>query len=287
MITIFTPAYNRSNTLPRLYESLKTQTYGNFEWLIVDDGSRDGTKGIVEKWINESVFPIRYYYQENGGKHRAINKGVKEAKGEWFFIVDSDDYLLDDSLEIIEKWTSEIEKDVNFAGVCGLKVDSKGNVMGPGFLMDCMDENPYKIDYRGDLAEVWKTPVLLDYPFPDYVGEKYCAECLVWFRIGQKYKIRYYNRAIYIADYLEGGLTRNTFFHRKSSPNYTLLTNRETMQYACPWKRRLRAAINYWRFIFYKKFSINDFVKLPWFAYFMIPIGVLASLRDRMLKPKD
>ena len=91
-ITVFTPAYNRAHTLEKLYRSLQRQTFHNFEWLIVDDGSTDGTAKLVNNWqAEENPFPVRYVWQENGGKCRAINYGLELAAGELFFTVDADD----------------------------------------------------------------------------------------------------------------------------------------------------------------------------------------------------
>lgn len=102
MITIFTPTYNRAYRLPNLYKSLQEQTCKDFEWLVVDDGSTDNTSKLFEQWqAEENSFPIRYFKQPNGGKHRAINRGVKEAKGELFFIVDSDDTLSSNAIRIV------------------------------------------------------------------------------------------------------------------------------------------------------------------------------------------
>ena len=96
-ITVFTPTYNRAYILENLYRSLQRQSFTDFEWLVVDDGSSDGTKALFERWQKEdNPFPIRYCYKENGGKCRAINYGLKLAQGELFFTVDSDDYLTDD-----------------------------------------------------------------------------------------------------------------------------------------------------------------------------------------------
>ena len=92
-VTIFTPAYNRGDTLSRLYESLKKQSNKNFQWVVVDDGSIDNTKELIENWKKENILNIIYVYQENSGKMRAINRGVELAEGEFFFIVDSDDYI--------------------------------------------------------------------------------------------------------------------------------------------------------------------------------------------------
>jgi glycosyltransferase involved in cell wall biosynthesis len=97
--TVFTATYNRAHTLHRVYESLKEQTYRQFEWLIVDDGSTDTTRTLVETWQQEANFLISYYYQENQGKHVAINRGVQEARGEYFLIIDSDDTCVPQTLE--------------------------------------------------------------------------------------------------------------------------------------------------------------------------------------------
>ena len=112
MITVFTPTYNRAYCLGNLFNSLCSQTYTDFEWLIVDDGSTDNTKSLVEGFCCNSNINIRYVYQKNGGKHRAINRGVAEARGELFFIVDSDDTLPGDSLETISVYAQGINSNV-------------------------------------------------------------------------------------------------------------------------------------------------------------------------------
>ena len=90
LVTVFTPVYNRKNLIGNLYQSLLSQTYKNFEWIIVDDGSTDDIDEIIKSYQNEDRILIRFIKQENGGKHRAINNGVLHAKGELFYIVDSD-----------------------------------------------------------------------------------------------------------------------------------------------------------------------------------------------------
>ena len=85
LITLFTPTYNRANLLCRLYQSLLLQTNQNFEWLIIDDGSTDSTRELVESYVKEAKIRINYFYKENGGKHTAINLGVEKASGDLFF----------------------------------------------------------------------------------------------------------------------------------------------------------------------------------------------------------
>ena len=129
-VTVFTPVYNRKNLIGNLYQSLLSQTYKNFEWIIVDDGSTDDIDEIIKSYQNEDRILIRFIKQENGGKHRAINNGVLHAKGELFYIVDSDDYLTKDSIERIVFHYQYIKNNDKFAGVCGMKCFPDGSRIG-------------------------------------------------------------------------------------------------------------------------------------------------------------
>mgnify|MGYP003214151433 CR=1 FL=1 len=129
-LTVFTPTYNRAYILGKLYESLCRQTAGDFEWIVVDDGSTDGTEALVRGWSSMAPFSLRYVRQANGGKHRAINRGVREARGELFFIVDSDDYLADNAVERVLSQYDTVRGREDFAGVCGMKVYPDGHRVG-------------------------------------------------------------------------------------------------------------------------------------------------------------
>lgn len=113
-ITVFTPTFNREGYLTKLYNSLLNQKFNNFEWVIVDDGSTDGTKLIVGEFIKENKININYIYQKNEGKHIAFNNGVKNAQYELFMCIDSDDYLINDILgEIYNQWIGIKDKKKN------------------------------------------------------------------------------------------------------------------------------------------------------------------------------
>ena len=127
MITVFTPTYNRAYSLPNLYDSLCKQSFVDFEWLLIDDGSTDNTQELIKQWELERKIKIRYLFQPNSGKHVAINKGVKEAEGEIFFIVDSDDYIISDGLKKINAIFRDISDDDDFAGISGIKVQVNGD----------------------------------------------------------------------------------------------------------------------------------------------------------------
>lgn len=253
MITILTPTFNRAHLLPRLFESLTHQTDFNFEWLVMDDGSTDGTSDLFAgKTFLSAPFPIRYYRQENGGKHRALNAGVKQAKGDFIFIADSDDWLLPQSVAIVGQHTSAIADDNIFAGVAGLDVFDDERIVGTGLPQDIIDCNAMDIRYRyhvdGDLKEVFKTTVLQEFPFPEIQDEKFCPEQLVWFRIAQKYKLRYFNTPIYVAEYQPNGITASIIRVRMLAPQATCMMYAEMLAYKIPFKEKIKAAINFWRF---------------------------------------
>lgn len=224
MITIFTPAYNRAHTLPRLYESLLKQTDKNFEWLIVDDGSTDETQSLIDQYIADNKIKIRYIYQNNGGKHRAINRGINEAKGDYFLVVDSDDFLANHCVEECIRLSSELN-DEKIAGATFIlaigKIKRDINNFGK---FRSFDFSEYQWDdVKGEMSFCYKTSVLRQYPFPDFEGEKFCPESLIHNRIGHRYKVLYTDRILAFGDYLEGGLTSNYYKLLINNPRYAML----------------------------------------------------------------
>lgn len=213
-LTICTPTYNRAKTLGRLYTSLTIQTSKQFEWLVIDDGSTDETEKVVESFIHEKKIEIRYYKQENQGKHVAVNKGVEKAKGLYFFIVDSDDWLPDSSVEQILELFNSIANKEKYAGVAGVKAYSNEKIVGKTFLeehVDCTSLQRRKYNILGDKAEVFYTDVLRRFPFPVFKGEKFLTESVVWYRIAKAgYKIRWTNKKVYFCEYLDEGLSHTT-----------------------------------------------------------------------------
>ena len=254
MITVLTPTYNRASLLINLYQSLIKQDFGNFEWVIVDDGSVDATTDIVDQFIQERQIVITYIKQANGGKHRALNRGVKEAKGELVLIVDSDDSLPKNSLSVINRYYLEIKNNPLIGGVCGLMAHHDGTIIGERNALSPMDissiEMRYKYAFTGDVCEVFKAEVLRDFPFPEIENEKFCPEDLVLNRIAKKFKLLFINDVIYYRDYLAGGLTSKIVKIRMQSPIASMMCYAELLQNDIPYIYKLKAAINYWRFRF-------------------------------------
>lgn len=257
MITIFTPTYNRGNLLHRLYESLCRQTCKEFEWRIVDDGSTDNTESVISQIKRENedlknTFPIYYTWQDNGGKHRAINSSVKEAEGELFFIADSDDLLPPGAIEDVYNQWKPIKANNNFAGVAGIDGLIGGGVIGSGLPKDVLDSNSiearFKYKITGDMKEVFRTSVLKEFPFPEFTGETFCPEALVWNRIALKYKLRYFNKVIYLVEYQPDGISSQITAMRHKSSKASCLTYKEMMRLPIPIRYRIKAFLNYIRF---------------------------------------
>ena len=289
-ISILTPTYNRGELLLPLYDSLKNLTFKDFEWLIVDDGSEDDTEQYALSWIAHNIenteFPIRYIKKSNGGKHTAIDRGVREANGELILILDSDDTLPSDSLATIAQYFEQCKDYKDCAGVCGLMAHHDGQLIGTGFPKDPMYESALQFRYAkkgnvtGDLLEVYKTSVMREFSFPEIENEKFCPESLVWNRIANKYKLFCFNKVIYYRDYLEGGLTSKIVRIRMNSPIASTMTYAEMLDYNISLKWKIRSAINYWRF----KYCItNKSLKAPavkWYWKAFQIIGLIMHLKD-------
>ena len=283
MITVLTPTYNRASLLINLYKSLIKQDFGDFEWVIVDDGSVDATTDIVDQFIQERQIVIIYIKQANGGKHRALNRGVKEAKGELVLIVDSDDSLPINSLSIIYSHYLDIKDNSSIGGVCGLMAHHDGTIIGERKISSSMNlssiEMRYKYGFVGDVCEVFKTDVLREFPFPEIENEKFCPEALVWNRIATKYKLHYFNEVIYYRDYLDDGLTSKIVRIRMNSPIASMICYAELNQLDIPFKDKFKAAINYWRFRLCYNGS-GSYPKLFGLWNAIAPLGWLMHLND-------
>jgi glycosyltransferase involved in cell wall biosynthesis len=257
MITVFTPTFNRAYIIVNLYNSLKRQTFADFEWLIVDDGSSDNTQELVQSFINESKIHIRYYKQINGGKHRAINNGIKLAKGELFFIVDSDDYLADNALEKMNYYWLQVKDREKIAGVVGLRAYTDGKAVGHEVSYDILECSCLDYTYRYRLveesAEAYKTAILRQYPFPEFEGENYIAPSVVWNRISQKYQLLYFAEKIYFMEYMPDGLTKNAVKTRIKNPIGATFVYQQLIHSNIPFFFKLKSAISYWRYSFYVK----------------------------------
>lgn len=256
MITVLTPTFNRGG-LQSLWASLQKQTVKDFEWLVVDDGSTDGTKNLITQLQEKSDFPIRYIYKNNGGKHTALNVGIQTICSELIFIVDSDDCVTDDAVESILKIHKKYRSQNNICGYAFLRAFPDGKVNGKKFDVDekigsYIDVRVNGDDTGADKAEVFKTHCLKEFPFPEYPNEKFLGEDLVWVRMARKYEMVHINKAIYVGNYLEDGLTNNRRKHNIASPIGCMHRAEEFMEPDLKTRYRIKGGLQY---IVYGRFA--------------------------------
>ena len=257
MITVLTPTFNRGGGLQSLWDSLQKQTVKEFEWLVVDDGSTDGTKNLITQLQEKSDFPIRYIYKNNGGKHTALNVGIQTICSELIFIVDSDDCVTDDAVESILKIHKKYRSQNNICGYAFLRAFPDGKVNGKKFEVDekigsYIDVRVNGDDTSADKAEVFKTHCLKEFPFPEYPNEKFLGEDLVWVRMARKYEMVHINKAIYVGNYLEDGLTNNRRKHNIASPIGCMHRAEEFMESDLKTRYRIKGGLQY---IVYGRFA--------------------------------
>lgn len=256
MVTILTPTYNRADLLENCYKSLINQTNKEFKWLIIDDGSADNTKEIVDTWIKESIIEIEYIYKNNEGKHTALNLGFEKVNTELTFIVDSDDVLTSDAIDtIIYDWKRYNSSSIS--GLSYLRGFSKNDVIGDSFPNTYVEYNPIDIQFRykisGDKAEVWRTDILKKYKFPVYNGEKFQGENYVWWQIALNYNMLYINKIIYITEYHVGGLTRSGRKLRINCPLGGMDNSKMGFDSRFPIQERLKRGILFNCYAFFRK----------------------------------
>ena len=220
-ITVFTPTFNRAHTLFRTYESLLAQNNKDFIWLIIDDGSSDGTNEMVEEWkARDNGFEIRYIYKENGGMHTAHNTAYKLIDTELNVCIDSDDKLSKDAIQkIFEKWQA-IDQ-CAFAGIVGLDADFSGNIIGNDFgkLEQTTLTDYYANGGKGDKKLVYRTDIINSVPeYPVFDNEKYVALAYKYRLIDQKYKLAILNEVLCDVEYQPNGATNTMWKQYYKNP---------------------------------------------------------------------
>ncbi len=224
LITVFTPTYNRKEKIVRCYESLRAQTSHDFEWVVIDDGSTDGTGDLVKAWQEEEHdFPIRYFYQEHGGVHVAYNRAVKEADSEIFLGIDSDDWMPKDAIERMADIWNTI-RDKGYSGIIALDSFEDGSCVGvpypEGVTEIYLYENFVKYKNVGDKKIIQKTEYLKQAdPVPISPGETHCDPSYVMCQMDRFGKTFVVNESVCIVEYQEDGISHNIFRHYKNSPN--------------------------------------------------------------------
>ena len=250
LLTVFTPTYNRANTLPRTYASLKKQDCKDFVWLIVDDGSSDNTGELVGEWIDtEKEFKICYVYKENGGMHSAHNVAYQNIDTELNVCIDSDDELSEGAVrKILNKW--EEIKGQNYAGIIALDRDmNTGKVIGKGFpeeLKETTVSGYYAAGGSGDKKLIYRTDIINQYPqYPLFEGEKYVSLAYKYLLIDQDYKMAVLNEIVCNVEYQADGSSNSMYRQYLKNPKGFAFWRIMKMKYDTTFKRRVIDCIHY------------------------------------------
>ena len=282
MITVLTPTYNRSPTLTRLFNSLNEQTNKNFEWLIVDDGSTDNTKDLIQKFEEKADFPVKYLFKENGGKHTALNMGFDAInKKNWIYLVDSDDWLPHDVIEFAINEIRYLSDE--YVSISMLKAHGDGNVVGGLFPKGLNSYIERQIQgVKGDKADVIRADVLSEFQFPEYDGERFMAESPLFLYLSKAGKTNFVNNIAYYCEYLDDGLSRQSVSNRYDNINGTLFVYQNQYQVYSNTQLKIKAAINWWRFRCGKKTVESGFRP----SYIFLPFGMALYAKDCFLRYK-
>lgn len=248
-LTIFTPTYNRAYCLTNCYESLKRQTCKNFIWLIIDDGSSDNTKELVDSWIAEKYIKIMYHWQQNQGMHSAHNTAYGLIETELNVCIDSDDYMPDDAVEkIISFWNSYGSDEVS--GIIGLDLYIDGQIIGselPENLKYSTLFNLYnKHGVTGDKKLVYRTELTKKYPYPIFKNEKYVGLAYKYYMLDQQYEMLLMNEPLCYVEYMPDGSSMNMLNQYRKNPRGFAFYRKELMK--LPFTNRVfkyRQAVHY------------------------------------------
>lgn len=249
-ITVFTPTFNRDYCLHRLYQSLIEQTNKNFTWLVVDDGSTDGTKALVNRWVNEQKLDIKYIYKENGGMHTAHNAAYNHIETELNVCIDSDDYMPHNAIESIYKNWLEVKNKSEMAGLVGLDQSIDGQLIGTKFINEfkptTLAHYYYKQGGKGDKKIVLRSSLTKAYPrYPEFANERLVPLDTLYILISRDYKLVPVNEVWVIVDYQQDGSSAtiiNQYFKSPKGFRYARMIN---MKYAVSFLQKIRNAVHY------------------------------------------
>ena len=278
-LTIFTPTYNRVTTLHLCYESLCRQTCKDFTWLVIDDGSTDNTRTLVESWQKEGKISIVYFYQENQGMHGAHNAAYRLIDTELNTCIDSDDYMPDDAVEkIVFFWKQHGCKEV--AGIIALNTYFDGKLIGtkfPSGMSRTTVGGFYNYGGRGDKKLIYRTEVINSYPeYPLFKGEKYVSLGYKYELIDQDYELLTMNEPVCCVNYMPDGSSMNMFSQYIRNPQGFAFIRKQSMVLAPTGKRRFIEAIHYVSSsIMLRNRRFLQESPRPWLVFCAIPFGIL------------
>lgn len=290
-LTIFTPSYNRAYILSQNYNALVHQSNKDFIWMIVDDGSTDNTKDLVDTFIKENLIHIVYIYQNNMGKYRAINTGIKNCKTELFVFLDSDDYFLNYTVdELLSLW-EKVKNNSTIAGIVGRRCKKNLELIGNIDKLENKILNFSKFcsksGFHGDTCRMYKTEILKEYLFPE-LEEKFVPENVMLGKIDEKYNVYFINKPLTVTEYLNDGYSKSFQKLLRANPySYKLSLNQSIInEYNILKKCKKMIAYIEWTKIYKLKNSFREsnykilYILMFPFSIFLMVLGIPKWFRN-------
>ncbi len=281
-LTVFTPLYNRTEFLPRIFESLTKQKYKDFEWLVIDDGSANDSEHVIKGFEKTAAFGIRYIKKENGGKHTAHNLAAEEALGEWFMCLDSDDVLAEDALTHFYKTAEKTEFDI----LTAYKQTLNGEMLCDKLSPEDNGKGIYTLlmDKRGEYVFFFKTELIKKFPYPVFKNEKFSSECIVYDRLEiEGYRTGVIDGVVQKCEYQEEGLSNNFRKLLTKNPCCFQIVHMQRIDLSKTLKLRFIHSIKYCAFRVLSKFKAPKYEGKHRAAVFCAyPLGVLAAIYYKM-----
>lgn len=285
-LTVFTPTYNRAEYLKKCYDSLVKQTSTDFVWQVVDDGSDDGTKELIESYIKEQRIHIEYHWKENGGKASAINYSLDTSDTPFWLCLDSDDYLFEEAVETIIAECQDINDEPDVCGLFAVRSDKFGNPMKnvdvPSDIQYATQlDIRYKYRVLPEYVQVYKTAVISQYRFPLFEGERFVTESWMQDQIDCEYVFKIIHKPLMVCEYLPDGLTKNYYRLIRNNPRGFLLFYKQRVELCRLLKPKIVAAIMY-----NAVYDLLGDKKIPREKKFIYKITFMAGkLAKRKMKP--
>ncbi len=314
-LTVCTPVYNTGDRLQLISSLLDQQTDQDFEWVIVDDGSNDGSPEKARECANEThTFPMQFLSQKHGGRHTAINRALKAAKGEFFVVLDTDLNPTPHAFErMFAHWAGiPPQERPYFVSVTGLVALPDGNIDGDKFPADPFDSNSIEIGtHYGINGRKWGmvlTENMHENPYPVFKAETFVPDELLLNRIGKNRLTRFVNDVLVVADTPhqpnnDAQIEPHTFYHPPllaatvtkaqknaqlrqwiESPRASSLFYNELSAQRVPLAHRIRACAQYVRFSMHAGIVPDDIYKQAekkLITFFMLWPGLILYKRDR------
>ncbi len=288
-LTVITTTYNRAYCLHQVYESLLRQTSNDFLWLIIDDGSSDNTKDLVDSWIKENKIEIEYIYKPNGGMHTARNLAYENVHTEINVIIDSDDWMTDEAVEKITSFWKENKSD-KYYGIISNNITPKNEIIGsplPKISHSTTLDIFGKYKVKGDKKLILKSSLSKLYPYPEFEGEKFYPASYKFKLLDQNYQLLILNEATCVVDYNEDSMTYAKFAQYKSCAKGFAHFRNEMMRISKSKKFIIKNMIHY---IAESKFAKEKhYIKKcskKFYAIILLPFGLMYYLYIKNTKKK-